>query len=78
MEQGAKLKRTWNLAPVVQIVQKIPEHLCPRLYLSIDQVWLLNELWLKKYSQMHLVLCTSTHHDVTDLVNHVMVTNRKN
>ena len=25
---GAKLKRTWNLAPVLQIVQKIDENCC--------------------------------------------------
>ena len=37
----------WNLAPVPQIVQKIPENYCPRLYLSIGQVWL-NELWFKR------------------------------
>ena len=37
--QVAKLKRTWNLAPVFQIVQKIPENYCPCLFLSIGQVW---------------------------------------
>ena len=25
---GVKLKRTWNLAPVIQIVQKITENYC--------------------------------------------------
>ena len=29
----------------------------------------------KIYSKMHPVLCTNTHHDVTDLVNHGMVKN---
>ena len=31
----------------------------------------------KIYSKMHSVLCTNTHHDVTDLVNHGMVKNTK-
>ena len=31
----------------------------------------------KIYSKMHLVSCTNTHHDVTDLVNHGMVKNTK-
>ena len=38
LEQVAKLKRAWNLAPVLQIVQKIPENYCPCLYLLIGQV----------------------------------------
>ena len=29
------------------------------------------------YSKIHLVSCTNTHHDVTDLVNHGMVKNTK-
>ena len=31
----------------------------------------------KIYSKMHLVSCTNTHRDVTDLVNHGMVKNTK-
>ena len=31
----------------------------------------------KIYSEMHLVSCTKTHHDITDLVNHRMVKNTK-
>ena len=31
----------------------------------------------KIYSKMHPVLCTNTHHDVIDLVNHGMVKNTK-
>ena len=57
LEQVAQLKRVWDLAPVLQIVQKIPENYCPCLYLSIDQVWLLNELWFKRYIQK----CTLRH-----------------
>ena len=34
LESCNKLKRTWNLAPVLQIFQKIPENYCPSLYLS--------------------------------------------
>ena len=39
LEQVAKLERTWNVASVLQIVQKIPENYCLCLYLSIGQVW---------------------------------------
>ena len=39
MEQVAKLKRTWNLAPVLQIVQKITENCCSYLYISVGQIW---------------------------------------
>ena len=31
----------------------------------------------KTYSKMHIVLCTNTHYDVADLVNHGMVKNTK-
>ena len=51
------MKRTWNLASVPQIVQKIPENYCPYLYLSTGQVWQLNELWFKRYIQK----CTLSH-----------------
>ena len=77
MEQVAKLKRTWNFPPALQIIQKIPENYCPCLYQSIDQVWWLNDVVQKMYSKMHLVSCINAHHDVTDLVNHEMVKNTK-
>ena len=38
----AKLKRTWNLASGLQIVQKIPENYCRFLYLSIGHVLSVN------------------------------------
>ena len=68
------MKRTWNLAPVVQIVQKITENYYPYLYLSVGQVW-----WLvqKIYSKMYLVSCTNTHRNITDSINHRIVTNTK-
>ena len=77
MEQVAKLKRTWNLAPILQIAQKIPKNYCPCLYLSIIQVCWLNELWFKRCIQKCALSHTNTHHDVTDLVNRVMVRNAK-
>ena len=67
MEQIAKLKKTWNLALVLQIVEKIPEKYCLYLYLSIGQVSWLNELCFKIYIQK----CT------TDLRNCGMVKNIK-
>ena len=51
--QVPKLKRTWNLAPVLQIVQKITENYRTCLYLSICQVWWLCELWFKRYIQKY-------------------------
>ena len=69
----AKLKRTWKPALVVHIVQKIPKDYCLCLYLSVGQAWWLNKLLFKKCT----VLCTNTHHDVTDLVNCGMVKNTK-
>ena len=37
-----KLERAWNLALVLQIVQKNSQKYFPCLYLSIDQVWLMS------------------------------------
>ena len=68
MGQVAKLKRTWNLATVLQIFQKITKNYCPCLYLSVDQV-----VVQKIYSNMYFLLCTNTHRHVTDSVNHRMV-----
>ena len=70
-------KGSVTLAPVLQIVQAIRENYCCCLYLSIGQVcweWVVVQ---NKFSKMHPVLCTNTHHDVTDLVNHGMVKNTK-
>ena len=71
--QVAKLKRTWNLAPVLQIVQKITENYHPCLYLSTGQVWSLPESWFKRY--IHKCTLSHAHCDVTDLVNLGMVRN---
>ena len=68
---------TWKLAPVPQIVQKITKNYCSCSYLSTDQFWWLHKLWFKRYSKMHLVSCTNTYRDVTDLVNHEMVKKKK-
>ena len=70
-----KLERAWNLALVLQIVQKNSQKYFPCLYLSIDQVWWVNESWI--FSKMLPVSCTNTHHDVTHLVNHGMVKDTK-
>ena len=63
--------RTWNVAPVFQIVQKIPENYCSCLYLSIGQVWWLNEL-------RYIFKDAPSLMDVADLVNHDLVENTKN
>ena len=68
LEQLANQKRTRNLGPFLQIVQKVPENYVPCLYSSADQVWWINELWFKRYIQKCTVSCANTHHDITDLV----------
>ena len=80
-------KKTWNLASVLQIVQKIPENYCPCFYLSIGQVWLFHELWLKRYVQkcaLSRVLISSWRHrfgqswDVQKYTNlHILRTEHK-
>ena len=61
-----KLERAWNLALVLQIVQKNSQKYFPCLYLSIDQVWWVNESWLKrcfqKCSLSHVLILTMTSH----------------
>ena len=57
MGQFDKLERTWNLVPVLQILQKITENYCSCFYLSVGQVWWLHEYWFKRYIQK----CTLSH-----------------
>ena len=65
MEQVAKLKRTWNLASVVQTIQKIPEKYCPCLYLAIEYFWWVNEVKFKRYirkcTQLHVLIPIRRH-----------------
>ena len=71
MEQISKLKRPWSLAPVLQIVQKIPEGCCLYLYLLIGLTeWVVVQ---QIYSKMHPISYTNIHHEVIDLVNERMV-----
>ena len=75
----ATLERTWNVAPILHIVQKIAENYCSRLYLLIGHVWWLYELYFKRYIQKcnlsHVLI--NTHHEVAELVNHGSVKNTK-
>ena len=66
------MQRAWNLSPVLQIVQEIPEKYCPSLYLLTKFGGLIN-----CGSKMYPASYTNTHHDVTNLVNHKMVKNTK-
>ena len=77
LEQVAKLKRIWNLAPVLQVVQKFPENYCLAYINQLPKFSDLISCRSKEFSKMHLVSCTNTHHDVTDLVNHEMVKTQK-
>ena len=64
--QVAELKRTWNLAPLLQIVQKIPENYCACL--DLYQSTKFGDL-MGCGSKIQPVSCTNIHYDVTDLVN---------
>ena len=78
MGQVAKLKRTWNLASIFQIVQKIFWKLLS-LLISISWPNLVIS-WVavqKIYSKMHPVSFPNIYRDVTDLVNHGMFKNKK-
>ena len=77
MEQVDKLKRTWNLTPVLQIVQKIPENYFPCLYLSIGQFGDIVNCGSEDIFKNASCLMHNTHHDVKDLVNHGIVKNTK-
>ena len=46
-EAGWNFKRACNLKLVFQIIQKMTEKYCPWFYVSINQVWLVKELWFK-------------------------------
>ena len=61
---GCYIKKDLNLAQVLQIVQEIHENYCPCLYLSIGQIWSLNEVWFKRSIQKctlsHILILTMT------------------
>ena len=71
------MRRTWNLASVLQIVQGISEKNCHCLYLSIDHVWWVSQMRLKRYIQKCTALSTNTHHGIKDFVKNRMVKNTK-
>ena len=68
LNKAAQMKMVWNLAPVLQ-----------NWHLSINWPSVVTE-WIavrKIYLKMHLVSCTNTHHDVTDLINCEIIENTK-
>ena len=77
MGQVVKLKRTWNLAPILQIFQDYLELLpllIPINWPSLLTSWVVIQ---KIHSKICLVSCTNTRSDVTDLVKHEMAENTK-
>ena len=68
------MKRTWNVVPVLQIVQKIIAlaYIYQQTkfgdFMSCDS---------KDYSKMHVISYNDTHCDITDFINHGMVKNTK-
>ena len=75
-EQVAKLNRTWNLAPVLQIIQKILENCYPCIY-QLTKFGDFMSCGSKDIFRNAPCLMTNTHHDITDLVNHGIVENTK-
>ena len=76
------MKRTWNLVPALQTLQKITQNYCPCSYLSIGQVWWLNELcftcifkntlwlmWLNYGVVKNTKILKSWEHNITFLQN---------
>ena len=74
LEQVATLKRIWNIAPLLQIVQKILENYCPGLYQSIGVLISCGSKDLLENAPCPMYT-HHTHHDVTDLVNYEIVKN---
>ena len=74
MGQVAKLKKTWNLAPVLQIVLKITENYCPAYIYQLTKFGDFMSCGSKDiFKNACYLICTNAHHDVTDLVNHEML-----
>ena len=73
-------KRTWSLVFGTSLPNcskdywKVLYFFMPINWPSLVTLWFVVQ---KIYSKMHLVSCTNTHHDITDLVNHGMVKNTK-
>ena len=67
------MKRTLNLAAVLQIVQKIPEMIVLVYIYQLAKFGNLMSCGSRNIIKMHPVSCAGTH-DVTDLVNHGMAT----
>ena len=77
MEQVAKLKRTWNLGPVLQIVQRFLKTIALVYSYQLAKFGDFMSFGSKDVFKMHPVSCANTQHGVTDLVNHGMVKNTK-
>ena len=69
------MKRTLNLAAVLQIVQTIPEMIVLVYIYQLAKFGNLMSCGSRDIIKMHPVSCADTH-DVTDLVNHRMTTYR--
>ena len=67
------MKRTLNLAAVLQIVQTIPEMIVLVYIYQLAKFGNLMSCGSRDIIKMHPVSCADTH-DVTDLVNHRMTT----
>ena len=65
---------TWNVTPVLQIVQRFLEIIA---LVYIYQLAKFGDFTSCGSKDMHPVSCTNTRHDVTDSVNHRMIINTK-
>ena len=71
------MKRAWNLAPVLQIIQSFQKNFA--LVYIYQLTWFdgLMTLVQKVYSKMHPVSYTNARHGVIGLIIHGMVKNTK-
>ena len=77
--QIAKLKRTWNLAPVPKLFRRLLKIITLAYIYQLAQFGDFVSCGSKDLFKNApcLMSCTNTHRDVTDLVNHEMVKNTK-
>ena len=73
MEQVAKSKKTWNVAPVLQVVQKIPENIVLAYIYQLAKFGELRSCGSKDIFKLHLVSCTNAYHMHTHYIHYIYI-----
>ena len=76
MSNWSRLKRTWNFALVLKLFKRFLKVIALAYIYQLAKFGGLMSCGSKD-PKMHPVSCTTTHHDITDLINHGMVKNTK-